>query len=122
MVEEYTVMAKRVISYLILTTTVIYVLFIFMDHLPWSMVLCGLATQAMHALIMTNFPYVKFTSLGFFGGLLLLIINHFLAFQFFAQNYYTFTEVSVFVVNKKPSNVFLSHFMCFNDLSIIITL
>lgn len=98
LVEEYTVIAKKIISYLVLTTTLIYVLFLFMDRLPWSMVLCGLIAQAMHGLIMANFPYVQFLSVPFIGAFSMLLVNHWLAFEFFAQNYYTFSEASISLI------------------------
>lgn len=93
LVEEYTVVAKKVITYLVLAATLIYVLFIFLDGLPWSMVICGLIAQFMHGLIMANFPYVKFLSVPFIGAFTMLLVNHWLAFQFFGQNYYAFSEV-----------------------------
>lgn len=95
LVEEYTVIAKKIITAIILVVAFIYSLFIFFDNLPWSIVICGLIAQTMHALIMTNFPYVKFASIPFVGALILLIINHWLAFEFFTANYYSLTEVSI---------------------------
>lgn len=94
LVEEYTVLAKKVITTIILIVVFIYILFIFFDNLPWSMVICGIIAQAMHGLIMTNFPYVKFLSIPFLGALTLLIINHWLAFQFFTSSYFSLSEVS----------------------------
>lgn len=93
LVEEFTVIAKKVISYFILSTTLIYTLFIFFDGLPWSMVLCGLLAQCMHAFIMTGFPYVRFLSIPFIGAFTMLLVNHWLAFEYFAANYYAFSEV-----------------------------
>lgn len=93
LVEEYTVFAKRVITWLVIITSIIYILFIFCDRLPWSMIFCGLLAQGMHGLIMSNFPYVKFMSVPFVGAFSLLLINHWLAFDYFAQNYYSFSEV-----------------------------
>lgn len=94
LVEEYTVIAKKTISWLVLVVTSVYVLFIFFDDLPWSIVLCGLAAQATHGLIMANFPYVKFASIPFIGSVTLLLVNHYLAFDYFTQNYFNFSEVS----------------------------
>lgn len=93
LVEEYTVTAKKVISVIVLFVTTIYLLFIFFDNLPWSMVFCGLANQALHALILTDFPYVNLKSVQFIGAVFLLIINHYLAFSYFTQHYFNFNEV-----------------------------
>ncbi|XP_055383402.1 protein TEX261 [Condylostylus longicornis] len=96
LVEEYTVIAKKIISWLVIFTTSIYVLFIFVDDLPWTMVLCGLTEQLFHFIIMKDFPYVEFFSFSFLGAVLLLIINHILAFREFATIYYPFSEVMAY--------------------------
>lgn len=93
LVEEYTVIAKKVISVIVLFVTTVYLLFIFFDNLPWSMVFCGLAAQALHGLILTDFPYVNLKSVQFIGDVFLLIINHYLAFSYFTKHYFNFAEV-----------------------------
>lgn len=96
LVEEYTVTAKKIISGLIAFTTVIYLLFVFFDRrLPWSMIVCGLIAQAAHALIMSNFPFVQFLSLPFGSAVVMLFVNHYLAFTYFSNNWYQFSEVSL---------------------------
>lgn len=94
LVEEYTVAAKKTITVLILATTLIFVLFIFFDRLPWSMVLCGLLAQLCHIIIMNSFPYVQFTSISFMGACVMLVVNHWLAFTYFSSNWYQFSEVN----------------------------
>lgn len=59
------------------------------------MIICGLCAQGMHAIIMTNFPYVEFLSFPFVGAIIMLLLNHYLAFEFFTQNYFSFSEVSI---------------------------
>ncbi|CAD7089626.1 unnamed protein product [Hermetia illucens] len=93
LVEEYSVTAKRTINWIILGTSAIYVLFIFTDKLPWSVILCGLGAQLFHLLIMKNFPFVEFLSFPFLGTIAMLVANHFLAFQYFTSNYHPFSEV-----------------------------
>lgn len=94
LVEEYTVTAKKVITVIVLFVTTIYLLFLFTDNLPWSMVICGLVTQALHAIILADFPYVKLSSVQFIGAVVMLFVNHYLAFSYFTQNYFNFSEVS----------------------------
>lgn len=94
LVEEYTVIAKKVITVEVLFVTTVYLLFMFSD-LPWSMILCGLLSQILHAVILTDFPYVKLVSIQFIGAVVMLFINHYLAFSFFTQNYYNFSEVKI---------------------------
>lgn len=94
LVEEYTVIAKKTISWFIVIVTTIYIFFIFFDQLPWSMILCGLVAQAAHGLIMATFPYVKLASIPFVSAVSLLLVNHYLAFDYFTQKYFSFSEVS----------------------------
>lgn len=110
LVEEFTVATKKIITALICLTTAIYVLFIFFDRLPWSMVICGLAAQLAHGLIMTNFPYVQFLSIPFGGAVGMLIVNHWLAFSFFSQNWYQFSEV--FGSERRNSVTTKTKFFC----------
>lgn len=93
LVEEYTAIAKKVITVEVLFVTTIYLLFIFSDNLPWSMVICGLFSQILHAVILVDFPYVKLVSIQFIGAVIMLFINHYLAFSFFTQHFYSFSEV-----------------------------
>ncbi|XP_055705696.1 protein TEX261 [Phlebotomus papatasi] len=93
LVEEYTVVAKKVILTMILSTAGVYVLLAIFDSLPWMMITCGLLAQGIHALIMKNFPYVQFLSFSFLGSVILLLINNYLAFTFFATHYYILSEV-----------------------------
>lgn len=93
LVEEYTVTAKKVITVEVLLVTIIYLMFMFTDNLPWSMVICGLIAQASHAVILTEFPYVRLLSIQFISAAVMLFVNHYLAFSFFTKNYYNFSEV-----------------------------
>lgn len=93
LVEEYTVTAKKVITWLVVGSVALYVVFIFTERFSWTMVLCGLGAQALHAAILKNFPYVKFMSPSFLGAIVLLLLNHYLAFIYFQQQYHPFAEV-----------------------------
>ncbi|XP_062560481.1 protein TEX261 [Armigeres subalbatus] len=96
LVEEYTVMAKKVITLMILGSVVLYVVFIFTERFSWTLILCGMGAQALHAAILKNFPYVKFLSPCFLGAVILLLANHYLAFIYFQQQFHPFTEVMAY--------------------------
>ncbi|XP_055613750.1 protein TEX261 [Uranotaenia lowii] len=96
LVEEYTVLAKRIITWMVVGSVALYGLFIFTENFSWAMVLCGLGAQAMHAAILKNFPYVRFLSPSFLGALILLLVNHYLAFIYFQHQYHAFTEVMAY--------------------------
>jgi hypothetical protein len=78
LVEEYTVLAKKTIKYMVLFDIIIYSLFIFTENFSWSMILCGLIAQLLHLAIIRNFPFVKFLSVEFLVAFLFLLINHYL--------------------------------------------
>ncbi|KXJ68391.1 hypothetical protein RP20_CCG003749 [Aedes albopictus] len=96
LVEEYTVMAKKVITWMIMGSVLLYIIFIFTERFTWTLILCGLGAQALHAAILKNFPYVKFLSPCFLGAVILLLANHYLAFIYFQQQFHPFTEVMAY--------------------------
>lgn len=122
LIEEYTSAARKTIIYMIGATTTIFTLFIFFDKLSWLMVFCGLGAQIFHGFIMKNFPYVKFLSISFVGAVILLVINHYLAFQYFSTTYHSFSEVkTLFLLFKKVLNYFLNFigFGIFHIMSVV---
>lgn len=96
LVEEYTVMSKKVITWMIMGSVLLYIIFIFTERFTWTLILCGLGSQALHAAILKNFPYVKFLSPCFLGAVILLLANHYLAFIYFQQQFHPFTEVMAY--------------------------
>ncbi|XP_058830309.1 protein TEX261 [Topomyia yanbarensis] len=96
LVEEYTVTAKRIITWMVIASVLLYVIFIFTEQFSWTMLLCGMGAQALHVVILKNFPYVKFLSLSFLGAVILLLVNHYLAFIYFQQQHHPFTEVMAY--------------------------
>lgn len=97
LVEEYTVIAKKTIRSLIIFDVVIYCLFIFTENFSWSMIVFGLLAQLVHNLILRNFPFVKFISIEFLLAIVILLINHYFAFNYFQENFYSISEVSCFL-------------------------
>lgn len=78
---------------MILFVILCYLVFMFEEDFSWTMVLCGLLAQGMHAAIMTNFPFIEFLSVPFVGSIVMLLVNHFLAFKYFTEHHYEFSEV-----------------------------
>ncbi|XP_013113847.1 protein TEX261 [Stomoxys calcitrans] len=93
LVEEYTSAARKMILMMISFTMFVYVMFIFCDELPWSIIIMGFITQFLHLSIMSSFPFIRFLSLPFIGTVVCLIANHLLAFQYFTSVYYPFTQI-----------------------------
>lgn len=78
---------------MILFVIAVYVIFIFSEDFSWTMVICGLLAQLMHGAIMNNFPFIEFLSVPFVGSIVMLLVNHYLAFRYFTENHYEFSEV-----------------------------
>ena len=96
LVEEYTVVTKKIITWIVTGTILIYVVFFITENFSWAMLLCGLAAQIFHAIILSSFPFIRFDSLPFIGAVILLFVNHYFAFSHFQQHYYQFSEVMAY--------------------------
>jgi len=93
LVEEYTQLTGKLIKVLTLSTLGVYFgLFVFED-VTSSMVAGGVVAQVLHLALLHNFPYFDVMSPTFIGACAMLLVNHYLAFQFFADKYYIFSEV-----------------------------
>lgn len=86
-------MAKKVIMLLILATVTLYASLMCFEKMPWSIILAGFFAQGLHAAIIRSFPFVQISSPEFILAVIMVLVNHFLAFRFFSLNYYPLTEV-----------------------------
>ncbi|XP_030032932.1 protein TEX261 [Manduca sexta] len=93
LVEEYTVTAKYVISWMIFGTILIHIGLIFLEDLPIHLNLLGLFQQGLHILLMRNFPAVCVTSVPFILGVITFLAHHYVAFKVFEVLYFNFSEM-----------------------------
>ncbi|XP_033251016.1 protein TEX261-like [Drosophila miranda] len=91
--EEDTTQARRCILFMISFTVFVYIMLMIFKEFPWSMLLCGFVAQGFHLSIMGGFPFIRLLSVPFLGSLVMLVVNHFLAFQYFTTVYLLFTQV-----------------------------
>uniref|UniRef100_A0A6M2DWW1 Protein TEX261 n=1 Tax=Xenopsylla cheopis TaxID=163159 RepID=A0A6M2DWW1_XENCH len=98
LVEEHTVVAKQAIYVMVSISILIYIGFIFFETFSWFLIICGLAAQLFHCIILKNFPFVQLSSFSFITTVMLLVFNHYLAFMFFAENYHPFSEVMAYFI------------------------
>ncbi|XP_058118384.1 protein TEX261 isoform X1 [Anopheles ziemanni] len=96
LVEEYTVIAKKIIKWMVALTASLYIVFIFTETFSWAMILCGLGGQILHAFILTDFPFVRFLSPAFLGAVILLLVNHYFAFVYFQLQFHALTEMMAY--------------------------
>lgn len=96
LVEEYTVTSKKIIWWMTVGTLVCYILFFLFEDLPTLMIACGIISQIAHLFILQTFPFVVVMSPAFMSAVVLIIINHYLAFQYFNSVYHTFSEIMAY--------------------------
>jgi len=95
-VEEYTVLSKKIIRIFILATSSIHVGLLLFEDFPLTMTAFGMIAQAAHLYILQSFPYVSLTSPGLIVTVILLVINHYFAFTYFAKIFFNFSEVMAY--------------------------
>uniref|UniRef100_A0ABI7XNV0 Protein TEX261 n=1 Tax=Felis catus TaxID=9685 RepID=A0ABI7XNV0_FELCA len=92
LIEEYTVATSRIIKYMIwFSTAVLIGLYVF-ERFPTFMIGVGLFTNLVYFGLLQTFPFIMLTSPNFILSCGLVVVNHYLAFQFFAEEYYPFSE------------------------------
>ncbi|XP_040576407.1 protein TEX261 [Lepeophtheirus salmonis] len=95
-VEEYTMMTSKVIKWSVMTTLGLYVGLFLFEGFPTTLVLCGLLSQTNHLLLLSSFPFFAVFSPSFIIAIVFVFVNHYLAFQFFGETHYSFTEVMAY--------------------------
>ncbi|XP_033277632.1 protein TEX261-like [Orcinus orca] len=94
LLEEYTVATSRIIECRVwFFTAVLIGLYVF-ERFPTYMIGVGLfLVYLVYFGLLQTFPFIMLTSPNFILSCGLLVVNHYLAFQFFAEEYYPFSEV-----------------------------
>uniref|UniRef100_A0A8D0CFX3 Protein TEX261 n=1 Tax=Salvator merianae TaxID=96440 RepID=A0A8D0CFX3_SALMN len=93
LIEEYTVATSRIIKYMIWFSTAVLVGLYLFEHFPGLVVGVGLFTNLVYFGLLQSFPFIMLTSPNFILSCALVVLNHYLAFQYFAEEYYPFSEV-----------------------------
>ncbi|CRK92124.1 CLUMA_CG005743, isoform A [Clunio marinus] len=92
-VEEYTEKAKKAIKLITIVTIVIYLLLIISEEFTWTLIICGVLAHFIHLAILRNFPNIKILSIEFWSAVILLLLNHYLAYKHFQEVYYSLSEI-----------------------------
>lgn len=117
-VEEYTERAKKAIKFLAFTTIGLYILLMLTESFSWTMIACGLLAQVIHLAILRNFPNIKIVSIEFWGAVIMLMVNHYLAYKHFQEVYYSLSEVSWLRLRELPLIKASSDFRILHALSV----
>ncbi|TKC33229.1 hypothetical protein EI555_013747 [Monodon monoceros] len=94
LLEEYAVATSRITEYRVwFSTAVLTGLYVF-EHFPTYMIGVGLfLVYLFYFGLLQTFPFIMLTSPNFILSCGLVVVNHYLAFQFFAEECYPFSEV-----------------------------
>ncbi|XP_043920004.1 protein TEX261 [Protopterus annectens] len=93
LIEEYTVLTSRIIKYMIWFSSGVLICLYFLENFPSVMIGVGLFTNLVYFGLLRTFPFIMLTSPNFILSCFLVVMNHYLAFQYFAEEYYPFSEV-----------------------------
>lgn len=96
LVEEYTVITAKIIKTLTSVTFVIYVCLFLFESFPTGLVVCGIVSQVLHFILLHSFPFFTVASPQFLAAVVMVVVNHYLAFRFFGEFYYPFSEVMAY--------------------------
>ncbi|XP_064630474.1 protein TEX261-like isoform X2 [Lineus longissimus] len=96
LVEEYTHATAKVIKYMIISVTAVYVGLFLFEELPLSLIGTGFLAHGVYYLLLQTFPYILLTSPSFIVSVVLLVVQHYLAFSYFSTVWYPFSEVLAF--------------------------
>ena len=111
-VEEYSVLAKKIISRSLQLVFTLHVLLLLFESLPWKLVFFSLGCHAVYSQLMPSFPVIQLTDPVFLLSCVLSVVNHFLWFSHFTSfRQYEFNQVSgffLFVVWLVPFMFFIS--------------
>lgn len=98
LIEEYTATTKQVIKVMIMISCGINVGLWIIEGFPLSMTGVGLLTNIIELGLLVSFPYIELSSPHFICTVVLVFVNHYLAFNFFSEVYYPINEVLTYFV------------------------
>ncbi|CAI8052297.1 Protein TEX261, partial [Geodia barretti] len=96
LIEEYSVLAKKVITFAVLCVVVMHLGLWLIDGFPVLLVLTAVLAHLCYGSLLSTFPLISLLSPGFLAGTVFLLVSHYLAFQYFATEWHPFQEVLAF--------------------------
>ncbi|TDZ26095.1 Protein SVP26 [Colletotrichum orbiculare MAFF 240422] len=84
LVEEHTVLAKRLLTKLIYAIIVLQLLLCVVDRFPFKLTLMGIVSHVIYLGNMRRFPFVRLTDPLFLASCVLVLVNHYLWFRHFS--------------------------------------
>ncbi|KAI0889657.1 transmembrane adaptor Erv26 [Annulohypoxylon maeteangense] len=85
LVEEHTVIAKRLLTKLIYSVIALQIILCVIDGFPFIFTLMGVASHLIYLGNMRRFPFVKLSDPLFIASCVLVLVNHYFWFQHFSD-------------------------------------
>ncbi|KAI1099150.1 transmembrane adaptor Erv26 [Jackrogersella minutella] len=85
LVEEHTVIAKRLLTKLIYAVVVLQVILCLVDGFPLGLTIMGVASHIVYLGNMRRFPFVRLSDPLFIASCVLVLVNHYFWFQHFSE-------------------------------------
>ena len=92
MIEEYSTKARRYVRYMLLFSILCNIALV-IDGMPYYIILNGVLLHLCYYGCLKNFPYVSFSDPFFIVASLLLLLQHYLSYNYFLENYCPFSEI-----------------------------
>jgi hypothetical protein len=92
LVEEYSRLAKRVITNALRAVLALHLALLLLDHQPLSCVLVGAAAHGAYARLLPRFPFVQLGSVDFAVAVAALVLTHVLWLRHFWHDTYASAE------------------------------
>jgi len=92
-IEEFTAVTERIIWWMIVTTSFIFVGLFIVEGFPFKLIAVGLFSNVVYLGLLRGFPMIDLSSPNFILSLIMLTINHVLAFGHFGEEYHPFHDV-----------------------------
>eukprot|EP01105_Mastigella_eilhardi_P005296 TRINITY_DN17042_c0_g1_i1.p1 TRINITY_DN17042_c0_g1~~TRINITY_DN17042_c0_g1_i1.p1 ORF type:complete len:202 (+),score=77.19 TRINITY_DN17042_c0_g1_i1:88-693(+) len=99
LVEEHTMIAKRILKYAITTVIVLHVLLFFFEELPTMELAVSFLAHIVYSWLLVRFPVVDLFSPQFILSTMMAVGSHCLWFKHFLFTWYSYTEMmAIFLV------------------------
>ncbi|KAK6531994.1 erv26 superfamily protein [Orbilia ellipsospora] len=85
LVEEHTVVSRRILTRLIQAIIIIHILLLVIDRFPFFLTAFSAASHGVYAMNLRRFPMVALSDGWFIGSCILVVSNHILWFRHFSK-------------------------------------
>lgn len=92
-IEEFSAFTEKIIRWMIIITCGILIGLLIFEGFPFKLIGAGLFSNVVYSGLLRSFPMIELSSPNFILSLIMLAINHILAFSYFGEEYHPFHDV-----------------------------